>query len=259
MLARACFVGAFAVLAANASAASLLSDSFNYTVGSDLNDNNWIAQGFTDLGGMQKTVSATDLAFPGTTSAGGSAKVNAVEMVRNISGLSSESEYWVSARMNKADATGRLSVIFRQGWNQAQVTSFGLAGAGIVQAGNGNYNSSNGSTSWTSSTGATVPGGTTAFLLAKLNVPSKTISVWNVTDVDNVPLTPDVVHVWAAAELPGSIGMGYNGNTQLNNLIDEINITTLSSELGITFAVPEPASLSLLAGATMLGLRRRRC
>lgn len=240
-----------------AQAAPIFYDGFDYTAGTALNStSNWIVQGAGNFSTYFGTTDSATLTFPGVTSTGNAAMLNTVELVQNISGLSSLSSFYTTALFNKGSTAGRLSVNFRQGWNQPQVCGFAVnTTTGTVQASNGFYTGG----TYVSSTGPAVGIGTTGMLLAYVDTAAHSISVWNVADPANVPTTPDVTYTYTNLSQPGAVIIAYSSDQPTGrNVIDEVTIGELPSDVGVTFAVPEPGSLGLLMGGSLLALRRRR-
>lgn len=250
-------VAAAGLAVSTAQAAPIFHDGFDYTAGNNLTSTtSWIGQSFGNLNDRFATVDSATLTFPGVTTTGNAAMLNTIEIVRNVSGLSSLSSFYATALFNKGNTSGRLSVNFREGWNKPAIAGFAVNGTtGEVLASNGVWNGG----TYATSTGSAVGIGTTGLLLAYVDTVAHSISVWNVADPANVPLTPDVSYTYTATVQPGAVTLGYSAdNLTGRNIIDEVTIGALPADVGVTFFVPEPASLGLLMCGSLLALRRRR-
>ncbi len=233
----------------------IYSESFNYAAGTSLTvggtgNPGWVVQAFGSLNNQIYTV-ADGLNFTGVASSGGAAKLNTTLLLHNVPGIGTNS-FYVSALFNKADNNGRLAVGFQTAQNGTYVAGFGLSGGGLLTAGDGKFNGT-----WVNAASSSVSAGTTAMLVAYVDVPNHTVSVWNVTDTTAALGTPVITYSFTSASI-GAINITYTGNyTAKSNLIDELRVGTTLADVGIK-PIPEPASLGLLAAGGLLIADMRR-
>ncbi len=241
-------------------ASVIYSESFNYTVGSDLiatgsGSTGWSQRSYGILADVSSTV-GNGLSFTGVTSSGGSAQLNTVLDVHSAA-IGTGVSFYASALFNKADTTGRVSVGFL--YNPAPATptyfaGFGINGDGKLTAGDGRLN-----TTWTTAAATSVTTATTAMLVAYVDVTAHTISVWNVTDTTAPLGTPGVTFSISSNSVNvNSISVSYTGNNKTAiNRIDELRVGTTLADVGIVPA-PEPASLGVLALGGLLLIQSRK-
>lgn len=224
-----------------ARAEALYTDEFNYTLGANLNNGStggWFNQGFGNLSQLSATV-GTGLSFPGLVSTGGSALLSSTNTAFNnfpINNLTDTDNYYVSALFSKGTNTGRLSVAFRQGWNNSYISGFGLTGTGRLTVGDGTFNGG----TWVQSPNQNVVvAGTTALLVAYIDQTAKTISVYNVTDLSlGLPALPDLTYTYTNVNAPRQIEVNFNNNgTTTSNRIDEVRLG-LTLEDVLPVAIP---------------------